>query len=396
MFVAVDSLPGQRVRAGVFARTWSPALVLVLATVACAAEEDAVYEYEDRLSALDPMPEARFRATATTIDDGRVVILGGIRTSPSEEGIDSFVAEVELFDPETGALTRGASMGRPRNQHAATRVGDGRIVIVGGSSVVDIGLPGPTRDVEVYDPASDTFSFVGELPEVMVDPCATALPDGTALALDDCSPDGCAPVVVDPDSGVSTIPSYAPTHRYDIDVDCVTLQDGRVLLVGGEDELGEPVNQAEIFDPALGSFELVDGMVSTRDRTSELIAIADGSEVLIVGGAGEGQPVAEVYEVSSNSFRAVTGDVANRNRHTLTRLGDGRVLVAGGQTVIDGAIVYVTALDVFDPESGTIAALADELPGRWGMAAPEEASGPVVIVGGQDASGNLADVYLLR
>ena len=380
-----------------FAPTPCAALVLACTSPGAGEDEDEAepYAYEDRISALAPMEEPRFGVTATSLADGRVLIVGGILGPPSMLDLDAYVGEVEIWDPVDETLTRGASLAQPRNQHSATLLDDGRVVILGGNTVNEQGLTGPALPVEVWDPQSESVSTVGELPAAMVFHCTTALPDGTALAIDDCDPEACSPVRVDPQGGLTEL-GGTPSYSYAIDVDCATLPDGRVLLVGGEDA-GAPVAEAEIYDPASESFTTVGPMTTSFGRDSKLAPLAeDGGEFLIVGGSPAGEVVGQIYSAAENSFRAVPGEVINRSDHSLTPLADGRVLIAGGRAEIDGNIEFIAGLDIYDPETDTLEALGLDIPGRWGHGAARAADGPILIVGGQDGSGHLADVQLYR
>ena len=65
---------------------------------------------------------ARQQHTATPLADGRILIVGG--NPKTRYG--------ELYDPKDGVFrpTRGR-MTQPRGRHTATRLGDGRVLIAG-------------------------------------------------------------------------------------------------------------------------------------------------------------------------------------------------------------------------------------------------------------------------
>jgi hypothetical protein len=85
-------------------------------------------------------PTLRYGQTATTLADGRVLIAGG-RDSRSGESS----AAAELFDPRTGATT-AIRMQLAHSDHAAVRLDDGRVLIVGGA-----------EPAELFDPTTATF-----------------------------------------------------------------------------------------------------------------------------------------------------------------------------------------------------------------------------------------------
>jgi hypothetical protein len=66
---------------------------------------------------------------------GKVLAIGGAYTgSPVFGGIQVALNTVELFDPSTGQFSLFGTMTEPRQNHTATMLNDGRILIAGGVS----------------------------------------------------------------------------------------------------------------------------------------------------------------------------------------------------------------------------------------------------------------------
>ena len=78
------------------------------------------------------MAAVRSSETATLLHDGRVLIAGGYNCAPA--GADGTWASAELYDPATGTFSLTGSMAAPRQQHTATLLTDGRVLVVGGLS----------------------------------------------------------------------------------------------------------------------------------------------------------------------------------------------------------------------------------------------------------------------
>jgi hypothetical protein len=101
-----------------------------------------------RFTPTGSMKASRQEHTATLLTDGRVLIAGGYVQDPAHWDV---LSETELYDPRTGKFTDGGSMGEQRSGQTATLLDDGRVLIVGGSGV---GYPmgtGPTSAV-LYRP----------------------------------------------------------------------------------------------------------------------------------------------------------------------------------------------------------------------------------------------------
>ncbi|HLJ79792.1 MAG TPA: kelch repeat-containing protein, partial [Acidobacteriaceae bacterium] len=117
------------------------------------------------------------------------------------------------------------------------------------------------------------------------------------------------------------------------------LQDGRVLVVGGVDVSGNPIGTAEIFDPAINASQ-ANPWTSTgplvQARSGHTATLLNNSTVLISGGSS-GSQVLNTLEVfnaaagSNGSFTLLPATMSSaRTMHAAALLEDGRVLIVGG------------------------------------------------------------------
>lgn len=67
--------------------------------------------------------------TATLLRDGRVLVAGGVN---EVAGAGTTTAAVEIYDPRLGVFSPVAALTVPRQQHSATRLRNGRVLIAGG------------------------------------------------------------------------------------------------------------------------------------------------------------------------------------------------------------------------------------------------------------------------
>jgi N-acetylneuraminic acid mutarotase len=233
---------------------------------------------EDRWTEANPMATARGSGhTATTLLDGRVLIVGGTEFA----GLQS----AELYDPATRAWSPTGSMHEARSGHTATLLGDGRVLVTGGSIVHDSAMP----SAEIYDPAAGTWTQVAPMSTGRVGHAATLVDDGTVLvsgghlAISDPGPQA-ASVRFDPvtgrwsDAGSMHIGRYRHT--------ATLLFDGRVLVVGGLTTEGATA-AVELYDPTDDSWIPVTAM--THARQGQAAARLPNGGVLVVGGDQTGR-----------------------------------------------------------------------------------------------------------
>ena len=225
------------------------------------------------------MTTPRILHTATLLNDGRVLVTGGVGEPKKKGGEGKVLASAELYDPATDTWSPTGDMSTPRGYHTATLLPDGRVLIVGGLSQSD-GLnktdasdPAP-KSAEIYDPATGTFGPTGTLVADRLGHTATLLPDGHVLLAggydrtDKEHPFSAAAELFDPASGTSAATGDMTTGL--AFQAAAPLPDGRVILVGvGYDALIAGISAggngtasvdlmsgAEIYDPATGTFSV--------------------------------------------------------------------------------------------------------------------------------------------
>jgi dihydroxyacid dehydratase/phosphogluconate dehydratase len=78
-----------------------------------------------KFAATGSIRDVRSSATATRLSDGRVLVVGG-------NGASGVLGSAELYDPGAGEFTAAGQLATARSWHTATLLHDGRVLIVGG------------------------------------------------------------------------------------------------------------------------------------------------------------------------------------------------------------------------------------------------------------------------
>lgn len=267
---------------------------------------------------------ARGGHTANLLPDGKVLIAGG----DGGGSLPRPMASAEIYDPATGTWSATGSMEFPREDHTATSLPDGRVVVAGGTVNFDDGL----NTAEVYDPATGTWSETGNLNDGRWLHVAGLLPDGTVLVAGGAGP-GRAQLasaeIYNPTTGQWTFTGSLAMARW-LHAGAV-LADGRFLVAGGDRQPAyNPIAQAEIYDPSTGRWQ---SGGTTKGRVGPTVTLLAHGRVLEAGGSNRaGRPFSDAFvgDPRHSSWATVGDLMVKRENHTATLLNDGSVLIAGG------------------------------------------------------------------
>ncbi len=313
----------------------------------------------------------RYGHAAVTLQDGRVLITGGMRRFG--QGVEEILATAEIFDPGTGIHRlilgpdgQALKMFAGRAYHTMTLLRDGRVLIVGGIGLVS-NAQAALRSAEIFDPVTETFT---------------------------------SPM----DMGV------ARAHHT-----ATTLATGQVLIAGGatysNGSINNYLNSATIFDPNSGTWTAVSNTMSTGRAFHQAVLLdptTTQGKVLIIGGENANGTLSSVDIFNPNGLQFYSGvDVTmstSRSRFCAVRLQSGRVLVAGGTTVADdpGTADFDfspdNGVEVYDISSGGegfgafASASANLNVARMGQSCAVLEDGSVVVAGGLTGSGQATGV----
>lgn len=106
------------------------------------------------------------------------------------------------------------------------------------------------------------------------------------------------------------------------------LQDGRVLVAGGEGEDSLATAAAELYDPMTGRW-VSTGRLHSRRRGDAAALLADG-RVIVIGGFHSPPRVGELYDPQTGTWSTTRPMASQRYAVSLAPLPDDRVLVFGG------------------------------------------------------------------
>lgn len=271
------------------------------------------------------MATARYDHTATLLNDGRVLVVGGNATNGVQSGAEVWNA---------GSFSVAGTMSTVRRGHTATLLTDGRVLVIGGYANGSTCL----SSAETWDGGS--FSPAGSMATARAVHASTLLTDGRVLAVGGATSTDCLSSAEVWDGGSFSAAGSLATPRV-----CHTatlLLDGRVLVVGGYHTIGGThyLSDAEVWNT--GTFSSAGAILKARKwHTSTLLP--DG-RVLVVGGVSDGGIYLDTAETwIAGGFTAAGAMTRPKAWHTSTLLPDGRVLTAGGRASSTIHLAYAEA-----------------------------------------------------
>ncbi|RKH89847.1 hypothetical protein D7Y21_09040 [Corallococcus sp. AB045] len=278
-------------------------------------------------SLVSSMANGRNGHTATLLQDGRVLVVGGYVSSPSS----GVTKTVELYNPATGTWSNGAPTLMAHSRHTATLLQDGRVLIAAGTDAITSTTHG-TSVCELYNPTTNSWSWCSSLPQVRVEHTATRLLNGKVLLTGGAEYDSNGlstpmhPVEYDPSTNTWTTRTSPFVSR--LRHQAFLLANGSVLLTGGIPIMGGTFNEAELYDPATNTWSAT---AAPGWRTDAAGAVLADGRVLVVGGYYAGALASSVlYDTQAGTWSAGDSLVTRRHEAKAVRLNDGRVLVVGG------------------------------------------------------------------
>jgi N-acetylneuraminic acid mutarotase len=239
--------------------------------------------------------------TLSLLPDGKVLAAGGFYN----DGSDHYLNTSEIYNPIDGLwyLVPG-SMTSNRRGHTATTLLDGRILVVGGEN-------GTTtlNKAEIYDPATNTWSDTSDMLSARVGHTATRLADGRVLVAGGCSSAiNCnnSTEIYNPTNNTWYTAAILKTGARKNHA-AVLMNDGRVMVTGGFNFGTSPgvyYQTAEIYDPILDEWTQKSNM-STK-RSEHFAVVRRDGKVLVIGGfyrsPGIGGTVLENYVQTSQLY----------------------------------------------------------------------------------------------
>jgi N-acetylneuraminic acid mutarotase len=242
--------------------------------------------------------ERSYGETATLLDNGNVLVVGGFYLSVHlTKGLKS----CEIYDAPNSKWTLIDSLKLDRYYHTATKLLDGRVLFVGGSSYEE---KGEINDCEIYDPTTGKWIQVAHLNVARYEHTASLLPDG------------------------------------------------KVLVTGGVNYTNDQspwLSSCELYDPIQNTWTVVGSMLYPRASHSAIIL---KSGLILLAGGDMNNTTWELYDLNTFSSIYSNSYPGKQLVPSINLLPTGKVISAGGTTWTDGSLPVISSTKmcyIYDP-----------------------------------------------
>ncbi len=314
--------------------------------------------------------------TVSRLAPSQVTLPGGRILVAGGQGRDGhLLASAELYDPATNSWSATGSMATGRYRNTAVLLGDGKVLVTGGAG----DAAGATA--ELYDPVTGAWTPTGSMAQSRYELALAVLPGGKVLAAGGGPGNGTGAELYDPVTGTWSPTGALAVARFEFA--WAQLTDGSVVITSDR--------SAERYDPATGVWSSAGTPTGGGNHAMTLTRLADG-RLLLAGGTdagafvgGEiGPPVhyasTSLYDPTANSWTAAAPLPSTVGGHLALARAGGDVFFAGGITDSRAPLRLAWR---YDPAANTFTDLGEMNVGRAFATVAALPGNRLIVIGGR-------------
>ena len=290
--------------------------------------------------------------------------------------------EIDFYSDHTSTtLPYMQTMITARYGHAAVKLNDGRVLVIGGRGIHN----NPLNQAEIYNPLHNSWTAVPNMSILRGSPAAALLQDGRVLVVDNYYQSTWSPEIYNPATNSwSTVPE--PTTEGN-SATLTMLKNGHVLLIGNRSGVHEKVH--DIYNPATNSWTTTSQ--SNFKQTFHTATLLPDGRVLVTAGGSQSSSTsskdAELYNPANDTWTIIADMHSTRWQNPAVLLNNGTVLQISGEYNVADAETY-------SPATSTWTLTGDMLQARLHHEATLLPNGDVLTTGGGQDHAQSVEKYV--
>jgi len=329
----------------------------------------------------------RERFSVITLNDGRIMAIGGKAIGLRNVEMGNFEASTELLDITTMTWELTGEMNEKRKSPGLAQLNDQTVIAAGGTGAAKV----PLNSVEIWTPGTEEWQHIESMNNARDSMAYVLLADGRFILTGGKSIDKKGVLIssikeceiYDPKTGKWI--EVAPMHEERVNHTATLLNDGNVLVVGGGKEDGPYSKTVELYDPRRDVWFQLDP-ISVGRALHTATKLMDG-RILIVGGRGK-KTSTEIYDPRNKTWMNSGETEHPRAEHSAIRMLDGNILITGG-------IGHLVQIELYNAKTNSWSTISRLSIGRYRHSSAIMDNGTIVVMGGISQDGILASTETL-
>jgi len=330
----------------------------------------------------------RERFSVITLNDGRIMAIGGKAIGLRNVEMGNFEDSTELLDIATMTWKLTGEMNEKRKSPGVAQLNDQTVITAGGTGAAKV----PLNSVEIWNPNTEEWQHTTPMNTARDSMGYVLLPDGRFMVTGGKSIDKKGVLIsyikeceiYDPETEQWI--EIAPMHEERVNHTATLLNDGNILVVGGGKEDGPYSKTVELYDIRRDIWILLEPM-SVGRAMHTATKLLDG-RVLIVGGRGK-KTSTEIYDPRNKKWSSSGDTEYPRAEHSAIRLPDGSILITGG-------IGQLTQVELYSSRVNSWSTISQLSTGRYRHNSIVLDDGTAIVIGGISKDGILASTETLN
>lgn len=313
-------------------------------------------------------------ARSVVLPDGRVVISGG-------DHANGGVTNIQVYSPASQTFSEGADLIDRRFVHSLTITSNGDLIAAGGFNTegrflstaeqINLTTHSTTSLHAMCTPRDNQSAIAVSGNRIVFAGGDNDLESGYVSTIE----------IYDPHGGSGSCVLHLLQGR--VHEASIGMPNDKVLVFGGlavvNGDSTAFLNSIELIDLSAMNVSSAGNMIVARKQFQA--TKLDNGTILITGGLTETGSTnrAEIYDPATQTSTEISGMLTPRATHKAVKMADGRVLISGG---LNDQLLAVASTEVFDPKTNQFTAGPDLSQPRALHAAELLQDGGVLVMGG--------------